>query len=121
MLEECRQIGLQTVFYHCGAVEGRLDLLAGSAADALAFEESKKGFVVDLARIRREIGPDKVLFGNTDVVLVRDGSPERIAADVQRQYAEAGPRFVASIGSPLTLDTDEEKIAALAEAAESLR
>ena len=121
MLQECRQIGLQTVFYHCGGVEGRLDLLAESAASALAFEESKKGFVVDLGQVRREIGPEKTLFGNTDVVLVRDGTPERIAAEVQRQYAAAGPRFVVSIGSPLTLDTAEEKIAVLAEAAKGLR
>lgn len=121
MLEECRRIGLQTVFYHCGGVEDRLELLAGSAANALAFEESKKGFIIDLARIRREIGPDKVLFGNTDVVLVRDSSPSRITEDLQRQYAEAGPRFVVSIGSPLTLDTDEEKIAVLGEAAARLR
>ncbi len=121
LLQECRRIGLLTVFYHCGGVEDRLDLLAESAADALAFEESKKGFVVDLAHIRREIGPEKVLFGNTDVVLVRDASPERLAADVQRQYDQAGPRFVVSIGSPLTLDTCEDKIAALAQAAAILR
>jgi hypothetical protein len=121
LLAECRGIGLQTVFYHCGGVEDRLELLANLPTDALAFEESKKGFVIDLARIRRETGPEKVLFGNTDVTLVRDGSPERIVAEVQRQYAEAGPRFVVSIGSPLTLDTAEEKIAALAEAAATLR
>ena len=116
-----KDLGFTTVCYHCGGIQGRLELLAQSAADALAFEESKKGFVIDLAQIRREIGEEKVLFGNTDAVLIRDGAQQDIMADVQRQYAAAGPRFVASIGSPFTLDTSEEKVSMLVRAAATLR
>ena len=115
-----KDIGFHVVYYFCGGIEGRVEHLAQLPADALAFEESKKGFVIDLGEIRDQMGPEPLLFGNTDVVLIRDGTQEQIAADVARQYAQAGPRFVASIGSPATLDTPPEKLDMLMRAAESL-
>jgi uroporphyrinogen-III decarboxylase len=121
LLTGLKAIGFQVVFYLTGGVEGRLPYLAECAADALAFEESKKSFVIDLKRIRREIGPEKVLFGNVDVVLVRDGSEAQIRAEVERQYEAAGPRYVVSIGSPLTLDTTPDKLEMLVRSARGLR
>lgn len=121
LLAALKETGLLVTFYHTGGVESRLDLLAALPCDAVAFEEGKKGLYLDLGRIRREIGPEKVLFGNLDVVLVRDGSEEEIAAEVQRQYRAAGPRYIVSPGSPLTLDTPPEKLGMLARAARGLR
>ena len=110
LLAGLKALGFSVVYYFCGGIEGRLPSLAQLPADALAFEESKKGFIIDLARIRAEIGPDKLLFGNLDVTLLRDGTEAQIAAEVARQYATAGQRFVASTGSPVTLDTPPEKV-----------
>jgi len=121
LLAGLKDIGFQVIFYLTGGLEGRLEHLAGCAADALAFEESKKSFTIDLAAIRREIGPDKVLLGNVDVVLVRDGSEERIREEVRRQYEAAGPRYIVSIGSPLTLDTTTDKLEMLVRSARGLR
>lgn len=114
-------LGFLVVHYHCGGIHRRLDLLAEAPVAALAFEESKKGFLIDLGEIRRALGPEKTLFGNLDTVLLRDGSPSRIRAEVERQYEAAGPRFVVSLGSPATLDTPPEKVALLTEIAASLR
>jgi uroporphyrinogen-III decarboxylase len=113
--------GMLVVFYHTGGVGERLDLLGQLPAQALAFEESKKNFTIDLGEIRRAIGPDKVLFGNSDCVLLRDGSAAAIAADLRSQYDQAGPRYIASLGSPLTLDTPPSQLAHLISSAATLR
>jgi len=42
MLAAAADMGMLTVFYFCGQIEGRLPYLAQSAANALAFEENKK-------------------------------------------------------------------------------
>lgn len=120
LLAAFKDLGLLVVYYFCGGVERRLERLAELPADALAFEESKKSFKLDLARIRSEIGPEPLLLGNTDVVLLRDGTEEQIAADVARQCDAAGPRFVVSMGSPATPDTSPAKLDMLVRAGRRL-
>lgn len=120
MLAAAADIGMLTVFYFCGQIEGRLQYLAQSAAHALAFEENKKRIVIDLAEIRGEIGPEKVLFGNLDVVYLRDESRQAIYADISAQAQAAGKPFVASTGSPVTLDTPPERVSWIAGAARHL-
>jgi len=123
--ELCRglkELGFRVVFYFCGSIQDRLDELARLDADALAFEESKKGWTVDIGVVREQLGVDRCLLGNIDAVLVRDGSPETLAAEVRRQIERAGPRsFVTSIGSPLTLDTAPEQLDAVIRATRAWR
>lgn len=120
LIHGLKQLGLRVVYYYCGSPASRLEHLGALQADALAFEESKKGFVIDLGQIRAELGPQQLLYGNTSAVLLRDGSPERIAADVRRQWDAAGPRLVVSMGSPATPDTPPAKLDALARGAAEL-
>jgi uroporphyrinogen-III decarboxylase len=113
-----RELGFRTVFYFCGSIADRLDRIAALEADALAFEESKKDWTVDIAAIRKELGPERCLFGNMDVVLLRDGSPDAVNREVQRQIESAGPgAFVVSLGSPVTLDTPPGQVDLLMRAA----
>jgi hypothetical protein len=121
LLAALREMGFRTVYYFCGAVESRLQHLAGLPASALAFEESKKGFTVDIGRIRQEIGPQMPLLGNVSAVMLRDGSERQIAADLARQYEAAGPRYIPSIGSPATPDTPPAKIDLFVRAARGLK
>ena len=120
MLAAAVDMGMLTVFYFCGEIEGRIPYLARSAAQALAFEENKKNIVIDLAAIRKEIGPEKVLFGNLDVVMLRDAPRQVIFAQIAAEAQAAGQPFVASIGSPVTLDTDPERVSWITEAAREL-
>jgi len=118
LCRELRRLGFRTVFYFCGAIDDRLAELSGLEADALAFEESKKGWRVDIGEVRGTAGPERCLFGNLDVVRVRDGDREALRRDVRRQIDAAGSKaFVTSIGSPLTLDTPPHKVDWLIEAA----
>ncbi|HUS80354.1 MAG TPA: uroporphyrinogen decarboxylase family protein, partial [Armatimonadota bacterium] len=120
VLSAAREAGLRTVYYYCGGIEGRLGHLARLPADALAFEESKKGFAVDLARVREAVGPERPLLGNLDATLVRDLEGGGIARVVRGQFEAAGPLLATSCGSPLTLDTPPEKLDALVAATEAL-
>lgn len=120
LLTHARERGLKTVYYYCGAIEDRLEHLAQLPADALAFEESKKGFVLDLGAIREALGPDRALLGNIDSALVREGSEAAIRREVQRQFEVAGPLLATSAGSPLVTDTEPRRLDLMVEAARDL-
>ena len=106
LCRELRRLGFRTVFYFCGSIDDRLAEIRQLEAEALAFEESKKGFKIDIGDVRREVGAERCLFGNLDVTRVRDADAETLRQEVFRQVEAAGPgAFVASTGSPLTLDT----------------
>ncbi|MGC9317307.1 MAG: uroporphyrinogen decarboxylase family protein [Armatimonadota bacterium] len=121
LLQRARDLGLRTVYYYCGAVEDRLEHIAGLPADALAFEESKKGFEIDLAQVRRIVGDDRPLLGNIDATLLRDGFQEAIRRAVRGQFDAAGPLLGTSLGSPVTLDTEPWRIDAMVAATEHVR
>ena len=110
LLQHARDLGLRSVYYYCGAVEDRLEHLATLPADALAFEESKKDFVIDLAAVREAVGPDRPLLGNIDAVLVRDVDEAGLRREVEAQFSAAGPLLAVSAGSPLTPDTEARKL-----------
>jgi uroporphyrinogen-III decarboxylase len=81
--------------------------------DALAVEESKKGFAVEIGDVIRGVGDRCCVFGNVDAIEVMSkGGRDDIAAEVGRQL-RAGAQakgFVLSQGSPFTPDTPPEKI-----------
>ncbi|MGQ9732914.1 MAG: uroporphyrinogen decarboxylase family protein, partial [Candidatus Zipacnadales bacterium] len=112
------RLGFSTVFYFCGPLQDRLEHLCCLAAEALAFEESKKGWTIDLQQVRSQVGEQRCLFGNLDVRKVRDLSPMALQAEVHDMIEKVGPSaFITSIGSPLTLDTPPTKVNALIQAA----
>ena len=121
LLQAARDAGLRTVYYFCGAIEDRLEHLAALPSDALAFEESKKGFAIDLGEVRRVIGPERPLLGNLDATLLRDGDADAVRRGVAEQYRQAGPLLAMSCGSPVTLDTPPTKVDMLVEATAEVR
>jgi hypothetical protein len=109
VMEGIRQAGLRSIFYFTGSPAGKLDLILSLGADALAFEDPKKGFEVDVVALARQVRGRCTLFGNLDSVgVLQDGTEEHLRAEVMRQL-RAGPinggRFVMSIGSPVTPGT----------------
>ena len=123
LLEGLRALGLKTVYYYCGDVLPRIPYLKELPFDALSVEESKKGFEIDMGAVRKAAGEDIVLVGNIDASLIRDATKEQIEAEVRRQVAAAGAHgnFIVGIGSPLTLDTEPEKLDFLVQAARSIK
>ena len=121
LLEGIRERGLKSIFYFCGGVEDRLALIRELPADAFGFEEPKKNYDLRLERLRGEMGPAAVLVGNLDVTVLRDAPRGDIEKAVREQYDTAGPRFIAGIGSPVTLDTPPERVDWLTAAAHGIQ
>ena len=121
LLQYARDLGIRTVYYYCGAIERRLEHIASLPADALAFEESKKSFEIELVTVRETLGPQRPLLGNMDAVLLRDAGEPTVRRAVEAQFAAAGPLLATSAGSPLTLDTSPATLDALVESARLIR
>jgi uroporphyrinogen-III decarboxylase len=112
-LEDIRKTGMDRVLYYCGDSLPRLKHLRRLSISAVAVEESKKGFTVDIEEVIREIGGDCCVFGNLDAVgVVHDGAQADIEQEVRRQIG-AGRQargFVLCQGSPFPLDTPPQKV-----------
>ena len=109
-----RNAGMRSIHYFCGNPHGKLDLLLSANADAYSFEESKKGFDIDIIELAKYMRGRHCLFGNIDSIgILQNGSYEDIKRELERQ-AIAGKlnddRFVFALGSPVTPLTPMEKV-----------
>jgi hypothetical protein len=114
LIEEIHGLGMHTILYYCGSPHDRLDLLLSSGADALAFEESKKGFTINLETIAEIVDGRCALLGNLDAIhLLPEASEDELHAALACQ-ANAGRRnhhrFIHSLGSPVTPETSPEQV-----------
>lgn len=108
-----RQTGKPSMYYFCGDIIKKLDLALQLEVDAIAFEESKKWFQVDVAEVRRRVGDRKALVGNMDGMhLLPKGTKQEVRDEVRRQLAAAARDggFVMGAGSPIAPDTPTENM-----------
>jgi len=114
LVEEARACGLRSIYYFCGNPTDRWEHILSVGADALALEESKKGFTVDIEKIAEMLRGRCVLLGNLDAIgVLQNGSEERLIAEIKRQIAAGrtnGNRFIMSIGSPITPSTPVKRV-----------
>jgi uroporphyrinogen-III decarboxylase len=112
LIEFYRDIGFKVLLYVMGDIHGVLDQIAAYPFDALAIEEGRKDYDLDVGVIREGLGDDRALFGNVPCLLVEEGRPEDVLGEVRRQIAAEGQsgRFVVSIGEPLPQGTPPERV-----------
>lgn len=114
MNDEMKQNGVKCICYTCGNPAGKWDLLLEVGADALALEESKKNFKIDIEEVVSIVKGKCTLLGNVDSVgILQNGSDDELKKEVQRQI-EAGKRnngrFIMSTGSPITPSTPVSRV-----------
>ena len=114
VVDECRMLGIMVIYNFCGNPTGKLDAILSIGADALAFEESKKDFVINIEELAKYINGTCTLFGNLDAIgVLQDGSEEQLRYAIAEQII-AGRRnknrFVVSLGSPVTPATSVERV-----------
>jgi len=117
LIKALKELGVIGVYYVCGDVMPRLDAIMEMAPDALAVEESKKGFSIDIAEVRKRVGQTIALLGNFDAIfLLEHGTPKAMENEVRRQMDSCAREggFAMSMGSPMTLTTPPERLDLLA-------
>jgi hypothetical protein len=116
-------LGLLPIHLVCGDVMPRLKQMARYDVAAIAVEESKKDFCIEIEQVVDQVGDRVAVLGNIDAIhFGLHASAEEMAAEVRRQ-ASIGARargFVVSTGSPFPLDTNPRLLDTLVETAHSL-
>ena len=106
-------LGLLPIHYVCGNVVPRLDRIARLDIAAVAVEESKKDFVIEIEEVVRRVNDRVAVLGNIDAVRFGPGATLAAMATEVRRQACIGARakgFVISTGSPFPLDTNPRLI-----------
>ena len=103
MIDFYHELGFKVLLYVMGDVRPLLDQIVENPFDALAVEEGRKGYQLDVGTVQRAVGDERVLFGNMPIGLLEQGRPEEILAEVRRQISVTGEngRFVVSTGEPI--------------------
>jgi hypothetical protein len=118
-----RSLGLLPILYVCGDVIPRIDRMVQLEIAAVAVEESKKNFSIEIEDVVERVDGRAAVFGNIDAVRFGiQATMDEMAAEVRRQ-ASIGARangFVVGTGSPFPLDTNPRQIDTLVETAHSL-
>ncbi len=114
LVEEVRVSGLRSIYYFCGNPSGKWDLILSVGADAIALEESKKNFTIDIEDVADKVQGHCTVMGNLDAVgILQDGTEERLKTEISRQIAAGrrnSGRFIMSLGSPVTPETPVGKV-----------
>lgn len=114
LTDAIRAAGMYMVYYFTGDPHERWDFLLGCGADALALEEGRKGFEIDIEDVAERVDGRMALLGNIDAYGVLErGTDEELRREIERQ-CRAGRRnknrFVMSIGSPVTPATSLARV-----------
>ena len=121
LLRRIRAAGRPSILYVTGDILPRLPRFLELGPTALAVEESKKNFTIELAEVAQKVGKQLVLFGNIDATQIKTWSDQELMLEVKRQHSSSIPAlgFVCSLGSPLPLDTPIERLEAFVRIAKS--
>jgi len=116
-------LGLLPIHYVCGDVLPRLERIAQLDIAAVAVEESKKDFVIEIEEVVNRVDGRLAVLGNIDAV--RFGVQATLAemTDEVKRQARVGAQasgFVVSTGSPFPLDTNPRLIDTLVTTAHAL-
>lgn len=116
LIEAIHASGLSAIFYFCGDPAGKIELILRAGCDAVGFEESKKGFEIEVESLVGQINGSCALLGNIDAIeIVERGAEAELRTEIARQIQAGrhnGCRFITSCGSPLTPSTPIERIQA---------
>ena len=114
LVEAIHEAGARVRLHICGNIRPILEPLGRLGCDIIDVDSA-----VPLAEARRRVGPDQALLGNLDPVrMLRNGSPEEVAAAVAECYEAAGPRYIVGAGCEVVRDTPPENVRALVRAAQ---
>ncbi len=113
-IEYIKKLNLKSIYNFMGNPKGKLEYIISSGADAVALEEGKKNFDINIEDIVKKVNGKCTVLGNVDSLkIIPNGSREELKKEVLRQIA-AGKnnknRFIMCSGSPITPATSIERL-----------
>jgi hypothetical protein len=121
--QHMRSTGLLPIHYVCGDVMPRLEYMVQYDVAAVAVEESKKKFQIEIAEVIERVAGRKAVFGNIDSIRFGiHATPDEMSTEVRRQ-AGSGVKargFIVSTGSPFPLETNPDMIDTMIATAHSI-
>jgi hypothetical protein len=114
LVDEIRSLGMKSIYYYTGNPTDRFKHILSVGADAIALEEGKKGFTIDIEEVVDSVNGRCTVLGNLDAIgILEQGSEDELRAEITRQINAGrrnGGRFIMSIGSPATPGTSLERL-----------
>ncbi|MHB8279581.1 MAG: uroporphyrinogen decarboxylase family protein [Candidatus Humimicrobiaceae bacterium] len=112
--KEISDYGIEPLCLFWGNINPLLDDYCDVNVKGMLIEESKKGFDLDIVKIRQKTEGRVCLFGNLDSLnLLNSGTSENIKNEALRQSKGLNTGFIISNGSPITPGTPVENVKAL--------
>ncbi len=114
LVSAIRECGGKSIYYYCGNPWDRINSILSVGADAISFEEGKKGFEINIEDVVEATKGRCVVFGNLDAInLLPYADRDTLKKEIKRQI-QAGiknkRRFIMSLGSPVTPGTSIEQV-----------
>ena len=114
LVEEIHSNGLKSIYFFYGNPAGKWEHILSAGANALALEESKKDFSIDIEDVVTKVQKRCVVLGNLDAIgILQDGTEEQVQAEILRQIVAGRQnkgRFIMSLGSPVTPATTVKRV-----------
>jgi uroporphyrinogen decarboxylase len=113
LIKKLNKMGIPTSLQFCGDPMLILDKIIETGATAYHFEESKKGFTVDIYKIREKLRDKACMFIPFDAIsLLQSGDLKAIEREVNNIVSSTakGGGVVLSTGCPVMNDIPEESI-----------
>jgi len=108
-------MGTRVRLHICGNTKQILPWMGTLSCDVVDLD-----WMVPMLRAREAMGPNQVLAGNLDPVkMLRNGTPESVAAAAADCHRQAGARYIVAAGCEVPRDTPVENLRALHDYARS--
>jgi MtaA/CmuA family methyltransferase len=109
LVDGLHALGTRVRLHICGRTRKLFDGMGLLGADIVDLD-----YFAPVGEARQAMGPDQVLLGNVEPVgVLRNSTPEAIAAAVAECHRQAGPRFIVGAGCEVVRDTSEANLRAM--------
>lgn len=109
LVDGLHALGARVRLHICGNTNAILESMGRLGCDIVDLDS-----MVSLADARKRMGDRQVLLGNVaTVAIMRNGTPETVAAAVEECSRQAGERYIIGAGCEIPRDTSPENVRAL--------
>ena len=114
LVQSIRSVDMKSIYYFCGNPAAKWEQILSAGADALALEEGKKGFQIDIEDVVAVVRGRCAVLGNLDAIdVLQNGTEDELRHEIRRQMAAGRKnkdKFVMSLGSPITPGTSPQRV-----------